>query len=230
MGTFTRHTTCPICKSRDNVGAYSDGREYCFSCAKFTKGEPQQQADEVKSFKSYTLPDLFDVDLSARRITPDTTKKYRVGEDNESNNVYFPYLSRENEIYGAKTRKQDTWENKDYLYEGNTLPFFGLHTISPKCTKLLIVEGELDALAAYQMFGKRYGVISVANGAKGAASNFKESVKFLNSFTEVVIMFDDDAVGREGREAAKKYIKAGRLRIVVNFEGSGHKDACDFQS
>ena len=62
--------------------------------------------------------------------------------------------------------------------------------------KLIITEGELDALSVSQAQGNKYPVISLPNGS----SNLKPvtaSYDYINSFDEIVIMFDMDAPGKE---------------------------------
>lgn len=62
MATFVKHTSCPKCHSRDNLGVYSDGGCFCFGCgytvsAKISNWVYQQQTQDEQEEKTWHLPD-----------------------------------------------------------------------------------------------------------------------------------------------------------------------------
>lgn len=67
---------------------------------------------------------------------------------------------------------------------------------------MCITEGEIDALTVSQTVTKnKWPVVSVPNGAQGAARAIRKELEWVSSFEKVIIMFDmDDA----GQEAAKE--------------------------
>lgn len=46
---FVKHTACPQCNSKDNLGVYSDGSSYCFGCGYFTKSKTSPYISEENS-------------------------------------------------------------------------------------------------------------------------------------------------------------------------------------
>jgi Zn ribbon nucleic-acid-binding protein len=59
MGHFLNHAPCPRCNSRDNLGIYSDGGEYCFGCGYIAKSirSPYLSKEKVNdNRKSTDLP------------------------------------------------------------------------------------------------------------------------------------------------------------------------------
>lgn len=66
------------------------------------------------------------------------------------------------------------------------------------------MEGEYDAPAAFELMGSRWPVVSVRNGADGAAKDIADNFEYLNSFPTIVICFD--------RDSAKVNPKTGEIR------------------
>jgi len=66
---------------------------------------------------------------------------------------------------------------------------------------ITLCEGELDALASYQMQGSKWPVVSIRNGAASAVNDVEKSFEFLMSYENIVICFDND---KPGRKAAKR--------------------------
>ena len=88
-----------------------------------------------------------------------------------------------------------------------------------------LVEGEYDALAAYQMTGSKFPVVSVRNGATSAAKDCRLFYDWLNSFENIVICFDADEPGQKAaKECADLFGNKARIVKHVN----GYKDACDY--
>ena len=51
---------------------------------------------------------------------------------------------------------------------------------------MTITEGELDALSLSQAQGNKWPVVSVPNGAQGAAKAVAQAITWLETFDEVV--------------------------------------------
>lgn len=224
MGRFVKHTTCSKCGSSDNAAQYDDGGVYCFSCR-----EALQLSDEFKGSstptKGYRLPHLTTAPLEPRFIHESNTKLYRVGVDEDYTAVYFPYYV-DGKVVGAKKRMIDNWEEKDYRWEGNgKVGLFGMQTATDRHKKLMILEGELDALAANQMYGMTYTCVSIAHGAGGAANDIKKHLEFVNKYDEVVLCFDMDEPGRAAVEECVSLIKPGKAKVALLPDG--YKDAND---
>jgi twinkle protein len=90
-----------------------------------------------------------------------------------------------------------------------------------------IVEGELDALAAYQLMGSKWPVVSVKNGASSALKDCKKAYEWLNGFDNIVICFDADEPGRKAAAQVAELF-GGKSKVVRH--RAGMKDACDYLS
>ena len=102
---------------------------------------------------------------------------------------------------------------------------FGEQLFKSKGKYLTIVEGEFDALAAYEMLGSKWPVLSVRSGAQGAERDVKASLEYLESFDTVIINFDEDKVGRESARRVARLLKPSKAKIMSLPEG--FKDAND---
>jgi twinkle protein len=55
----------------------------------------------------------------------------------------------------------------------------------------------MDALSAYQMFGDKYPVVSIRNGAQGAAADCRRAYEFLDQFDNIIFCYDNDEHGKK---------------------------------
>jgi len=147
----------------------------------------------------------------------DTVKKYGVKSILDSNqkviNHFYPYYNG-NEMGGAKIRNV---QNKDFAWEGSpkNTGLFGQQIFQAGGKFVTLVEGECDAMAAYELLGSKWPVVSVKNGAGGAVKDVKESLEFLESFEYVVINFDNDKVGREAAKKVARILRPGKSKILT---------------
>ena len=120
--------------------------------------------------------------------------------------------------------------NKTFYVEG-VMPenpkLLGQQAFPPKSAKAItVVEGQDDMIAAYEMMGSRYPVVSVMS-ASSAQKECRAQFEYLNSFDTIVLCFDNDA---PGQEAAKKVadlpFPMGKLKIL---KLKDHKDANDYK-
>jgi twinkle protein len=96
----------------------------------------------------------------------------------------------------------------------NTL--FGQDTFAGGGKKLIITEGEIDALtvaqAHWEKYGKIFPVVSIPS-----ASTLKpllENREWIRSFSEVVLWFDNDEPGKKAIEKAIRLIGSDKVKIV----------------
>ena len=219
---FLRHTSCDVCGSSDANSLYDDGHTYCFNCETFVEGseQPRKPLEIPRLVPVSTKP--VEAHLSAllgipdRGITADTCRFYGVKGDDSRH--YYPYNT------GFKVRtvrdKQFSWQGKpDHV-------LFGQDKFNPGSAKAItIVEGELDALAAFQALGSRYPVVSIPNGASAALKACKQAYEYLDSFDKVVIAFDAD---EPGQKAALEVAELFSGKSSVLKATKGYKDACDY--
>lgn len=219
---FTGHQGCDKCGSSDALATYSDGHGYCFNCQTHF---PKVGNVEAVNVITYTRPvELLGVPkaITDRRISLDTVQKFGVTVDN--GRQYYPYYDRNGKLIGAKVR---TVETKQFQTQGdmrhNTL--FGQQLFGGGGRFVTVVEGELDALAAFEMLGSKYPVVSVSKGASGAVKDFKNNLEWLESYEQVVICFDSDSAGREAAEKCAQVLSPNKAKIVAL---TAFKDASDY--
>jgi twinkle protein len=220
--TFLRHIACQQCGSSDANGLYSDGHTFCHKCKTHSKGatDDSETLDIGEHTPSPGKPSerLLGAFLSIpeRNITKQSCVAYGVTQDD--NHHYYPYGSASK----VRTVKDKTfkWQGKD-----DSVPLFGMDRFNAGGKAVTIVEGELDALAAFQMMGSKYPVVSVRNGAASAVKDCQKAYEWLDTFETIVICFDADEPGvKASAEVAELF--ASKAKIFRHAQG--YKDACDY--
>lgn len=234
---FVRHKLpCPSCGGSDPVSMNEDKSAHCFSCAAHFLNYVDACDGKImdtnpKPKVSNTFLNTYNGSFGAltdRCISEDTAKKYGVrhvvGADNKVSQHIYPYFNG-NEVVGTKTRFVD---NKNFAfagtYEGTGL--FGEQLFRNTGGKYLtIVEGECDAMAAYELMQSKWACVSLKRGAAGAVKDVRESIEFIESFENVVICFDNDKAGIDAAKNVARILKPGKAKIVTL--PTGCKDAND---
>ena len=234
---FVRHKfPCPSCGGSDPVSMNEDKSAHCFSCE--THFPNYVDACSGKIMDTNPKPKLSNTFLNTyngsygaltdRCISEDTAKKYGVrrvvSTDNKVSQHIYPFFNG-NEVVGTKTRFVD---NKNFAfagtYEGTGL--FGEQLFRNTGGKYLtIVEGECDAMAAYELMQSKWACVSLKRGASGAVKDIRESIEFVESFENVVLCFDNDKAGKEAARKVARILKPGKAKIVTL--PNGCKDAND---
>ena len=99
---------------------------------------------------------------------------------------------------------------------------YGRHLWRDGGKKVVVTEGEIDALSVSQLQDNRWPVVSIPNGGPGAAKALAANLEWLNKFDEVVLMFDDDDVGHAAVEECAPLFPVGKCKIA---HIDGFKDA-----
>ena len=89
-----------------------------------------------------------------------------------------------------------------------------MHLFKGNTKKLIITEGEIDALSTYQVIGD-YPVVSIPNGANNAKEAIRHNLEWIEQFEEVVFMFDSDKYGIEAAKECAALISIGKAKIVT---------------
>jgi twinkle protein len=222
---FLYHTECAKCGSSDGKSVWSDGHTWCFVCETHENGPGEApMALDIpvlvpKASKPLQRPieasmGVFQA-IADRNITIETCRHYGVTSTNENHS--YPYGT------GAKIRTVST---KDFRWQGKPdHDLFGMDKFSAGGKAVTLVEGELDALAAYQMLGSKYAVVSVRNGASGAVKDCQKAYEWLDKFDSIVIAFDADEPGQKASKQVAELF--GSKAKVVKFSPE-FKDACDY--
>tara|TARA_R110000744_G_scaffold135039_2_gene244427 strand:+ start:3939 stop:5594 length:1656 start_codon:yes stop_codon:yes gene_type:complete len=235
-GFIKYHLPCPLCSSSDAVSMNKDGSAYCFSCQEYIKeyNMETQQVNTTNSANEYEVKDYLKqsnfAEIIDRNIREQTCKRFGVTVKMDSvgtiTNHYYPYHDKQGAKIATKTRYTKL---KEFSIQGNTKfsGLFGEHLFS-KNKYIIITEGELDCLSAYQIFKtEKYEtpVVSIKNGITSAVKDIKTSLDFLEQFDNVIINFDNDKQGQEGAMKVAELFSPGKCKVMHLPEG--YKDASD---
>lgn len=254
MSDWIRHQPCPKCDSSDAFSYNPDtGAGKCFSCNetstvsdKPTKTNSSNQKIDT-AFRPLTT--VFH-DFKKRGISSVAVKRFgvdvNVGTEGDTQ-AYYPVFSGGVHV-GNKIRKNvqvvdpvtgAKRQDKHFFYEGTgrDLDLFGQQAFpAGSALAITVVEGQDDAMAAYEMTGFKFPCVSV-HGAASAVDDCKRAYEYLDSFETIVVCFDRDEAkvnpktGEKrfpGQEAAVKVaslFKPGKVKILTLRD---YKDANDY--
>jgi twinkle protein len=223
---FLRHTSCEHCDSSDGSSVYDDGHQYCHVCNTYTRGDDeivgtsQQVQTKTKVFTMKTTGEA--KAIVDRGISRETCEYFGVTQ--ETGKHFYPYFDETGAKVAEKIRSV---ENKTFSIAGNfnKATLFGQNLFQKEGKYITIVEGELDALASYQMTGSKWPTVSIRNGASAAVKDCKAQYEYLDSFETIVICFDADEPGQKAaKEVAELF--GNKVKIVKHLKEC--KDACDY--
>ena len=230
---------CPSCGGSDPVALNKDGTAWCFSCeTRFpdydkaceegkTSFPVPDTASDLKTYRNNAMNEAEGnfIGLTDRGISAETAKKYGVKAIQQGGKItkhLYPYYVS-NEITAYKIRES----NKMFTWRGNSQGsgLFGEQLFQAGGKYITLVEGECDAMAAYELLGSKWPVVSIKNGASGAVRDVKNSLEFLESFDNVIINFDNDKQGKEAAVKVARVLSPAKAKILSLT--SDFKDAND---
>jgi twinkle protein len=209
------HQPCPACGSHDALTIYEDGHSYCFSCNTYFRSSKEEKklSSGLKKQGLIDLQDMVVSPLPKRKLTKQTCAKYGYFTSKVHGQPVQVacYYDDDNKLLGQKIRYADkTFEARGSFSER----FFGQHLFQGGGKKLVITEGEIDCLTVSQVQGNKYPVVSIPTGAASAAKVFRANFNWLESFEEVIVMFDMDAAGRKAVKAVSGILSPNKLKIA----------------
>lgn len=216
MGTFIRHEPCPNCGSKDNLARYADGSATCFGCKHYERPSGSKGSGGSSSTKERPMTDLITggqyADLPSRGLREATLRKlgYKLTEVNGEPVQIAEYRNRKGEVVGQKVRKAGkkfAWRGA----KGGTL--FGQHAWGAGSRRVIVTEGEIDALTVAQVLDLKWPVVSVPDGATSLKA-IEQNSDWLETFEEVVFMFDGDEPGRQGARECAALLSPGKAKIA----------------
>lgn len=227
MSFVETHKDCPVCGHKDCLGINEDGTAKCFSCGAFIKGEAV--IEKPRLVKDNVTVKEGDINaLTDRGISQATATKYGVRSIVKSDGTiarhFYPYFNGAEEV-AYKTRIVD---GKGFLSSGpiSECGLFGQQTVGDKGGKYItITEGECDAMAAYELLGSKWPVISIKTGTAGAERDIKSQLEFLEKFDNIIICFDADNPGQTAAKKVARLLKPNKAKIMVMPDG--FKDSND---
>lgn len=214
----TGRTQCPKCaqeghdNSCDNLANYSDGHSYCYRCKYYLKG------DKIISTKK-PIGDWTPVygeyrDLSDRRLNEEVLRKfsYQVIDHPEKGCLHVANFYSGGNLIAQKFRGPE----KNFAWRGDSrgAGLFGQHLFDgSNSRRLVITEGEIDAMTVYQVNGG-WPCVSLNGGVGNWENNIKDNLEWLSKFPEIVLMFDNDDAGRKAAVGCAELLPPGRVKVA----------------
>ena len=214
---FLFHTPCESCGSSDANSVYSDGHTYCFACQHRTSPGHLSAKPKGASTISTTVKFIEGLNfgpISARKLSAETCRKWHYGIGTyKGKPCQVANFYRDNRLVFQKIRFADkTFASLGDIKEAG---LYGQH-LWPRgsAKKIVVTEGEIDALSVSQMQGHKWPAVSIPNGAEGALKVFKRELEYLESFDEVILMFDQDEPGIEAAKECAAVLSPGKAKIA----------------
>ena len=154
MSNFLKHIPCEHCGSSDANSLYDDGHQHCFKCGTTVFAE-EGEYDRYTTMRDAVAPRQMELkgtikSIPDRGINQQTCEKFGVTQDESKH--YYPYTDASGARIAAKVR---TVADKSFTITGNfkDATLFGQSLFHSGGKYVTVYEGELDALAGYQLTG-----------------------------------------------------------------------------
>lgn len=221
-GEFIKHLPCPKCGSSDALSLYRkhDGtiEAHCFSCEShwfnYNSNDNNNNNSIITKERRGNLLDVVINSIPARHINIETAQKFNYGWATMHGKPVqvAQYYNKNGTLVAQKTRDKD--KNFLWLGDSSSIMLFGQQAQTSGGKRLVITEGELDALSVSQAFDNSWQVVSIPSGAGSASKSILENLEFVESFSEVVLAFDNDKAGQEGIKKVAPLLSLGKVKIV----------------
>ncbi len=233
-----RHQPCPDvdnCGSSDAYSTYDDNHGWCFACSKWFHSDMEvTDTKKLQKLKSSTIIKTkgeLGHALPSRNIKASTMEKFGVEIIRHPDNPrkihkqLYPYYNKDNRKIAIKIREG----LKTFYSEGDikNATLFGQQLFSGGGKYLTIVEGELDAMSAFELMGSKWPVVSIPSGVDSVRKTFKklEVYEFCDSFDTIKICFDNDEPGIKAAKTVAEIFSPNKLEVIFL---KRHKDANDY--
>ena len=205
------HTSCSSCGSSDARCEYIDGSSHCFSCGENKQPNKKRMEPQNKPPTSFVTNGEY-TNLTRRNLTEQTCRKwgYQIATVDGEQAQVANYRSRDGKLVGQKIR----FANKDFKVRGELVGLYGQHLWRDGGRRVVVVEGEIDALSVSQAFEHKWPCVSIPHGAQSGKNHVAQALDWLERFEEVVFMFDNDDVGRKGAVECAALLSPGKAKIA----------------
>ena len=249
MGEFVKHMACPSCGSSDGLAIYSDDSSHCFVCQKTVPSEEFKEANKEpkkvrKSVRKEVMTEKVKTavtsqqteelksrtSLSARGyrgIKDETLKTFGVRTEfnEETGEVYCTYYpcTVNGELSGWKPRVHPKQFGGSIGQTGSNCDLFGQFKFKNGGKTVLIVGGEHDQLAAYQMLKEYYVskgwdfepvVVSPTVGETGCAKQIAAQYTWFNQSDKIVVAMDSDEAGQKAIDKIVAALPKGKVFVA----------------
>jgi hypothetical protein len=180
--------------------------------------------DPISAEDWQNIKDNTTTDVSYRGIRPETNRKFgvRYAVDAEGNVLtqYCP-ITKGGELSGLK-RRDHPKEFSGIAVTGAECDLFMQHKFKSGGKYVVLTEGEIDALSAYQMlndYNRSRGsdfetaVVSATTGAN-SYKQIAAQYKFFDSFDNIILCLDTDEAGQDAQEQIVKVLPKGKIKVM----------------
>lgn len=152
--------------------------------------------------------------LTARGISKETCQKagYWIAKVNGQMYQVADYRDQNGNIVSQKVRDKDKNFKTTGSHKSDAL--FGKHLWNSG-KKIVVTEGEIDALTVMELQDCRFPVVSLGHGASAAKKTCAANYEYFDQFDEIILMFDMDEPGRKAVEEAAQVLPAGKVKVAV---------------
>ena len=209
---------CPKCRdmgndnSGDNLICYSDNHKYCFACQHYVKGDTEEMYTPQVKKEFVPIAGHYEP-IPSRGLDEKTCRKYGYTVARKDGKVYHvASVYKNRELLGQHVRQEDP---KDFRWIGSPrgAELFGQHLFEKGGKRIVITEGEVDAMTVFQV-NNGWPVVSLPNGVQSAARSIKDNLEFLSSYEEVILMFDMDDAGQEAATEVAQILPPGKVKVA----------------
>jgi twinkle protein len=213
MSSETGRQQCPDCGARRGL-SIENGWSHCFACGKNTPLEGQRLEKTSKKAPGKLLDGLEFVALGKRKLTEETCKFWGYGttELKDKPVQVAQYRNDAGAVIAQKIRTAD----KGFAWFGNhdAVGLYGKHLWRDAGKKLVITEGEIDAMSVSQVQDLKWPVVSVPDGAQSAPKAILKDLAWLERYEQVIFMFDMDEPGRKAAAECALLLSPGKAFIA----------------
>ena len=210
------HLPCPHCGSHDALAEYTDGHTYCYSCETYTNPTKKIKKEDKQKMSGKLITNLTEYPtLTKRKLTEDTLRKFEykcyIKNGNQIQHV-APYYDKNLNLKAQHIRgadKQFSWRG-----EPDDIQLFGQKLWSAGGKRLIITEGEIDAMTISQIQEHKWAVVSIPSGVGSAVQSIKDNLEWVTSFEKVVLCFDSDEQGQKAAKAVAIILPPGKALIA----------------
>lgn len=153
--------------------------------------------------------------LPKRKLDEETCRKfgYLVGTNRAGKPVQIAnYRNMDGQLVAQKVR--DAAKGFTVVGGGRDMPLFGQHLWPSSGRRVVVTEGEIDALSVAQACGLSWPVVSLPNGAQSAKKTLQANLEWLEGYETVVLCFDMDEPGRKASAECAPLFSPGRCAIA----------------
>lgn len=150
--------------------------------------------------------------IGGRGLSAATCEKFGYSSHPAESVQVANYHDARGQLVAQKAKRPD--KSFYWIGDAKAAGLFGQQLWATGGKRIVITEGEIDALSVSQVQGNTWPVVSVKNGASGAKKDLAHQLEYLESFGEIVLMFDMDDPGRKAAAECAELFTPGKCKIA----------------